>query len=121
MQEHFVPYGIALELKKRGFTETTLGHYYERDNQNSLVVYGEYPPDNTKGWTPAPLLQQAVDFFLSKGVYVGVSDFPIYNGYFGYRYGRGTASGYTPHMEGKTRRDALINAMVEAMYLIKSK
>lgn len=119
MKNLFVPYEIAKTIKEKGFKETTLGHYYGRDNDQVLVIYGEFPPDTSK-WLPAPLYQQAVDFILSKGVYVGVSDFTIHKNLFGYRYGRGnTISGYIPHFEGTTRIEALNFAIKGALTLLK--
>lgn len=79
MEKLFVPYDLAKTLKKKGFKEFTLGHYYIRDEKPCLVVYGEFPPD-TSGWLPAPLYQQVIDWFREKHrIHLAASTFPIYN------------------------------------------
>lgn len=65
MKHLFVPYDIARQLKEKGFNEPCLGHYYERDNEQVIVIYGEFPPDTSK-WLSAPLYQQVIDWFRDK-------------------------------------------------------
>lgn len=134
MNHLFVTYEIAKLLKEKGFDEPCIAHYVIEDSDfrmsskkivvlrnlvNSTGILTGIKPSSIECNVCAPFYQQAVDFILSKGVYVGVSDFPIYNDKYGYRYGRGTASGYTPNFDGTTRYEALEKAILEALTLIK--
>lgn len=65
MQEQFIPYKQALELKELGFDEECLGTYYLMENDQI-----EFEP-NTDTFDsdidiPAPLWQQAFDWLLKK-------------------------------------------------------
>ena len=62
MKDQFLPYELAAQLKELGFNLPTLGHYYERNGEQNLVVYGEFAPDTSK-WIAAPLYQQAFEWF----------------------------------------------------------
>lgn len=119
MQKLFVPYDLAVQLKKKGFKEPTLGHYYERDGQQCLVVYGEFPPDS-KNWLPAPLYQQVIDWLREKHkIHVAASTFPVYNDQYGIQYTRSSlSSGWEP-LSGKTYYEALNNAIIKGLTLLK--
>ena len=65
MKKEFIPYKEALALKELGFDEICLGHYYKRDNEQCLVIYGEFAPDTSK-WLCTPLYQQAFRWFREK-------------------------------------------------------
>ena len=66
MEKEFVPYELALELKKLGFFEECLGFYiWQSWNNNSRLEIGnddEYTCETIK----APLYQQTFRFFREK-------------------------------------------------------
>ena len=66
MEKEFVPYELALELKKLGFFEECLGFYiWQSWNNNSRLEIGnddEYTCETIK----APLYQQAFEWFREK-------------------------------------------------------
>ena len=71
MEKKFVPYELALELKKLGFFEECLGFYiWQSWNNNSRLEIGnddEYACETIK----APLWQQAFDWFREKNYMEG--------------------------------------------------
>lgn len=123
MQHLFVPFKIAKKLKDLGFNEPCLGGFYDyAGSQSEQLITDDHEQHEQfhQQICLAPLYQQVQDWFLKKGIYVDTSFYPVYNGKYGYRYGRGNpVSGYTPHFEGENRYDALNKAIEEALNLIK--
>lgn len=104
MKHLFLPYELAVIAKEKGFDDECLYAWVERDDLSDYPEIGTFleEPDEFPSWTDynkydslcsAPLYQQIVDFLIEKGIFAHVSDFPIYNGKYGYRYGKGRLTG----------------------------
>jgi hypothetical protein len=66
MESLFVPYEIALELKKLGFNEPCFGYYYSMDNKKvGLEMYIDVQHQDIY-FVQAPLYQQAFRWFYWK-------------------------------------------------------
>jgi len=63
MKKEFVPYELALELKKLGFDEPCLGAYYQKELR---IVHLESKPTQLDYIILAPLYQQAFRWFREK-------------------------------------------------------
>ncbi len=61
MENLFVPYEIAKQLKEKGFDAETLAHYI--NNTELLIIRNNYMHENH---IKAPLYQQVVDWFREK-------------------------------------------------------
>lgn len=64
IEQQFIPYELALELKELGFDEECLMYWYKANNGHELVF------EKTQTFQPyisAPLWQQAFDWFREKG------------------------------------------------------
>lgn len=64
MEEEFVPYELALELKELGFDEPCIQFYYKSGTlNNSVATYGFKNWNFDNGHLNAPLYQQVFDWF----------------------------------------------------------
>lgn len=66
MENLFVSYNIALMAKNNGYVEKFLG-YYANDK---LIIGTEVFVFFLRTYIPAPLIQQMIDWFLSKGIII---------------------------------------------------
>ena len=78
MKHLFVPYELALKLKEKGFDEPCYGCRITVDNlfknNDDVHVYSE--PKNYNNWNgrlSAPLYQQVIDWFETKGIYISIN------------------------------------------------
>jgi hypothetical protein len=65
MENEFVKYEIALELKELGFDEPCLAHYNSRESYNLKIEMHSYL-SHDKFYISAPLYQQAFRWFREK-------------------------------------------------------
>ena len=76
MKELFVPYEIALLAKEKGFDKACFGYYLTFGNNELMPVvmaFDEFKPLSYNVYLSAPLYQQLVDWFYTKGIDIGVS------------------------------------------------
>jgi|ERR1017187_5834217 hypothetical protein len=124
MKHLFVPYELAVKLKEKGFDWNCIKFWV--DGKLILALNTDIGNTNTQlsklleKYVAAPLYQQVTDWLISKNIYAHVSDFPMYNGKYGYRYGKGTSvEGFSIYSKLANRCDVLDFAMEEALKLIK--
>lgn len=72
MKKFFVSYKTALKLKKLGFDEHCFGAYRIITNGEELLI-GFSKWDEAK-FCAAPLYDQVMDFLLSKGIVIRISE-----------------------------------------------
>ena len=144
MKEQFVPYGVAKDLKTKGYDEPCFGVYgynmsgYESSSSRERLVQIQ-EISLTEGYNlefddlrnskigediSAPLLQEAIDWFEEKGIMIEVkinqTTYPKYC-FFITKYT--DTLGWEPHQPKErflylTRREATIEAIKEANKLI---
>lgn len=121
MNKYFLPYAESLEMKLLDFDEECLA-YWNADPYFKTPIFNLVKPFHHEWCIPAPLIQQTIDWLVSKGLYADASFNTIYNGKYGYKYGRisSVTSGYTPDFEGNTREEALLKAIRECIKIIKN-
>ena len=125
INELFVPYVLAVKLSNKGFKEPVLANYVvdttNKEGVHSLVLSGVYRKNGNRrlGLVSAPLYQEVVEFFINKGITIRASEFPVYNGKFGYICGWGSLSGWSVDFDGNSRQDAWNKAIEQALTLIK--
>ena len=66
MEKQFIPYKIALELKKLGFKEECLAIYCGESEIRFRVLEKNTFINDKSSWVTAPLWQQAFDWFREK-------------------------------------------------------
>ena len=142
MKDQFVPSELSLKLKEKKFNEPCLAYHSAstlgqvkndgKELEFRLWYFNDNAPKTnseiaklkqfTDGWISvcAPLYQQVQEWAIAKNYYFEVSSFPIYNGKYGYRFGRGqgTSGGFTPNLDGETRRDAFNKAIDELLKIM---
>ena len=95
MENQFIPYGQALELKELGFDEKCYGHYTSEGELNTIEDYAKYGADilqminkrfNSETYMKevctAPLYQQAFKFFRDRYGYsysIGRTNICVYH------------------------------------------
>ena len=109
MEKLFVPYKIALLLKKKGFDEPCLGSY---NILHGLIVGDEFFTNNI----PAPIHQQAIDWLFKKlDLYYPYLKIEIFSD--------GSGSWYHPKDDGNDKLeidfDNIEQGIEEALKLIK--
>ena len=89
INNQFIPYNLALELKKLGFDEPCFGCY---DYEKELVLFQEL--EDKTFWrnknipeceVASPLFQQAFDWFLKRGYFADIKPDLIMTSFWSYR------------------------------------
>lgn len=118
MKDLFVPYELAAKLRQKGFKEQCCA-YFNTDPQLKEPAFNFVAPFKHEWCLPAPLYQQVNDWLITKNYYAHVSDFPLYNNRYGYRYGRGNnLDGFSIHLTPSTRYEALNKAIEEVLKIM---
>lgn len=72
LEDLFVPYDIALELKKRGFNEFCFSAYRNSDGEKQLMALAKWKNSEialqSTESCAAPIYQQAIDFIGAHGI-----------------------------------------------------
>lgn len=71
MKKQFCPYNISLKLKELGFDEPCLGYYPPLKKE--LTIWYNQEIANEGEFILAPFWQQAIDWFIEKGLYISIS------------------------------------------------
>lgn len=126
MNELFLPYKLALLAKKHKFDKPCLARFID-DGNNTLERWDwDIPLRNSTNeeedtLCTAPLYQQIVDWFDSKGIFISIDYAAPDTNKFGIRidcYTNGRTITDTYDMIYTTRQEALIKAILEAFTLI---
>lgn len=126
MKHLFVPYGIALKLKQKGYREECFGYFYQEVSQfDSWSI--TFPQTPFKRWYSktlvlAPTYQQLIDWFDKKNIYISVE--PVGHSDYTLKYycygilGVDCNQGKHEINRFQTRQEALTKAIEEALKLI---
>jgi len=128
MKELFVSYELALKLKEKGFNEECFGFYWKKSH---IFVYEiSDKRTNDSNYFGAPLYQQAVNWFDSKGIHIDITpefykdginwNFQVWEyDPNGYKCTSDRSSGmYGDNHEYPTRKDAIIGGIQKALKYI---
>jgi hypothetical protein len=144
MKEQFVPYGVAKDLKSKGYNEPCFAVYgynmseYESDSARERLVqiqeislteesnleFEDLRNSNIGEDISAPLLQEAIDWFEAKGIMIEVKiDQTTYPKYCFFITKYIDPWGWEPHQPSEwflylSRREATVEAIKEAAKLI---
>lgn len=79
IEEQFISFKIAKELKELGFNEPCMAYVYEADTGNNInhllfiTANAAYNYNNKKLTTSIPLIQQIIAWFDEKGIYINIA------------------------------------------------
>lgn len=119
MENLFVSYEIAKQLKEKGFNEPCLGYYNDHLNSPKLRIRQTEGNQYFDQLYLAPIYQQVVDWFREKhNLHVDSYFDSFYNGYYMARVCKKDGIAHYSRIESKDYYKTLNKAIEEALKLI---